>query len=605
MDSMSLHCAPPYREDLLNSSIGYLKGFLEDKGIHVKNVYWNIVLLPEIQGFNRGLDIRSGRSELFSIYAIVLYLWRHVIKGHGPGNVSMDPFFSAILSEGELSGLIQAFKTRIDRYIQENRLHTMMAAGFTLKTHQWLINSYIMGRLKEMNPNMNVIIGGITNQEQGRTFLKVFKHADYAVYGEGEYPLYYLIEALEGDAPVEKVPQLLYRDNGRIAATGTYDASPHLDEYPFADHSDCFKTLQAIPMGKRAIIPIWGSRACPWRKCKFCVANEEYAYRTRSLENIVEEIEYQSQKHGVDNFYFVDNELPGNMKRFKALLKMLLDLSAERNEPYHFFANMSPVYIDPETAHHMQLASFESTQVGFEAVTDSLLEKMQKRNRFAHNIQALKLGKRCNLTFSGLNIIRGIPPETEADILESCNNLKFLRFFLREYTLLPCSFALYKRSPFYEEMSDQERATWVYDRLWVEIAPTGVIHNEDRFEFFGLFKERSQRNLWDDFDMVLRFYSGQDCMYTWIEYENGSFIEEKGPKTYQFRLDRDETDILIFCDLIKSFSQVKEKFSHIHEDRLCTTLKTLKSVGFVYYDKDMHTIISVLDAHKRESSSKP
>ena len=59
---ITLHCAPPYRFDVPNAALGYLKGFLEARNIHVKNVYWNVILTPEIEGFNRGIETPSGRS---------------------------------------------------------------------------------------------------------------------------------------------------------------------------------------------------------------------------------------------------------------------------------------------------------------------------------------------------------------------------------------------------------------------------------------------------------------------------------------------------------------------------------------------------------------
>jgi radical SAM superfamily enzyme YgiQ (UPF0313 family) len=594
---MMLHCGPPYRPDLANSAIGYLKGFLEVKGIPVKNVYWNLILLQEIQEFNKGMEFPGG-SELFTVYAVTTYLWRHLMAEDSHDKKPIDPIFSSVLSREELSQLIELARNKIDRYITENNLYKTSIAGFTMKSYQWFLNSHVISRLKELNPDMTIVMGGISDADQGRKFLKIFPQCDFAIWGEGEYPLFYLIESLEEGEPLEKVPQLIYRDDGNIISNSLFDEHSDLDEYPFADHSDYFDTLQRLPPIMRPIIPIWGSRSCPWNKCKFCSLNEGYSYRSRSLENIMEEIEFQTQKYNCDNFYFVDTELPGSKKRFKTLLKHLIQLSAERNEPYHFFGGMSPIFIDPETANLMRLASFESMQVGFEAVTDALLEKMQKRQKFAHNIQVLKLGKRYQLNLDALNVIRGIPTETLEDILESCNNLKFLRFLFDTYTLLSCSFALYKGSPFYNEMPEKEREAWNYNPYWIEIAPTRLIPEPDRFEFLGFFKP--QHGLWDDFEMVMKFYKQQNYTYTWIEYPNGSFIEEKGPKTYRFTLDRDETDILIFCDLVKSFREVKEKFSHIPEARLRDILHTLNKVGFLYYDRNMDTIISVLDMTERE-----
>jgi len=251
----------------------------------------------------------------------------------------------------------------------------------------------------------------------------------------------------------------------------------------------------------------------------------------------------------------------------------------------------------------MELTSFTTIQVGFEAVTDSLLEKMQKRHRFAHNIQAVKLGSRYNLNIAGLNVIRAIPTETKEDILESSENLKFLRFLLNTYTLNPTLLELYKGAPFYTEMPEDERKTWNYHWHWVEIDSVGSIPEEDRFEFLGFIKEESPSHLWDSFETVMRSYAQQNRSYKWIEYLDCSLVEEQGPKTYRWVLDRDETDILIFCDVVKSFSQLKEKLPHVSEEKLREILWSLKDFGLIYYDKDMHTIISILDVHEKKSAA--
>jgi len=418
--------------------------------------------------------------------------------------------------------------------------------------------------------------------------------------GEGEYPLFYLVKAVQENSSFRKVPNLVYRHGDRIMSTVSHSDCPPLDGYPFADHSDYFAQFRKlIPLQTPTLVPIWGSRSCPWNKCKFCVLNEEYTYRVRSPQNIVEEIEYQSKKHGVSNFYFVDTELPGNKKRFKTLLRLLIKSMASRKKLYHFYAEISPFFIDDEIARLLHVASFKSIQIGFEAMTDSLLKKMCKRHRFAHNVQALKLADQYDLNIGGLNVIRGIPSETKEDIAESCINVKFLRFCVRRFPLNPSVLSLFKGSPFYSEMPEKE--SWKENIYWEEMIPTGLVPEADRFEFFGFNADPPVHyHLWKNFERTINSYSEQDRSYEWVEYAEGSFIEERGPKTYRYTLDRDETDILLFCDSIKTFDQLKKKFSHVREDELLGILRGLKEEGMVYYDADMRTIISIVEAWKRK-----
>lgn len=593
---MIINCTPPYGRYIPNPALGYLKGFLESEGINVKAVYWNVILARKMLEFQSGLEEYEKDERYFSVLT-TLYLGRQLLTDSLPRVTPLHLLYSSVYTREELSEIVHSIKDDIFHYIKQHNLHEALLAGFTLKTYQWIMGYYLMSCLKEMNPEIKIVTGGITNESQARAFMNMFSLADFAVYGEGEYPLLHLAKALKEDVPITKVPQLVYRDDNKIVSTGALYECPHLDVYPFADHSDYFQTFKKYMVFVQfpVSIPVWGSRSCPWNKCKFCVLNEEYPYRARSPENIVQEIEYQSEQYNVDNFIFVDTELPGNKKRFKTLLKLLVKSSSARKKKYYFQAEVSPVFIDAETAHLMQLASFNKIQIGFEAVTDTLLEKMRKRHGVAHNIQALKLGRKHSLAMQSLNIIREIPTETSDDILESCINLKFLRFFLDEYTLIPGFFKLWKGAPFYKEMSHAERELWKENPYWTEIAPLHLVSN--RFDFFGFYRSVHDPQ-WSVFQNLLRVFT---CKYSyeWIEYPDGSSVEEKGPITHRYLFDRNETDLLLFCDTIKGFSEVKKRFSHLSEGDLLETMENLKDAGMLYYDKDLHCIISVLEADRR------
>jgi radical SAM superfamily enzyme YgiQ (UPF0313 family) len=597
---MILHCTPPYAPDVPNAALGYLKGFLQAKGIAVKNVYWNVVLSREITEVQKELEAHSQIDSNFSRDAVVMYIWKHLMKAPTDTKTPLDLLFSSIFSEEEISKVVNSIKGKIDWYSKENNLHEVSLAGFTLKTYQWMIGSYISGRLKELNPEITIVIGGITSESQARVFMNMFDQVDYAIYGDGEYPLLYLARALQTGTHIACVPHLVYRDGDQIHSTATSTEPPLLDEYPFADHSDYFDAYSQFKFNSKVLVPVWGSRSCPWNKCKFCVINEEYTYCARSPETIAAEVIHQSETHDVDTFVFVDTETAGNKKRFTALLNVLIEASANRKEPLRFAATTSPVFIDDETAQLMQAASFFLVDMGFEAVTDSLLEKMEKMHRFAHNIQALKTGKRYKLNIEGLNIIRGIPTETKEDVLESCENLKFMRFLLNQYTFRLTLLGLYKGSPFFKEMPEEKRDKLKHERMWEELAPLDIIPEVDRFEFFGFPPERSEHfPLWYDFAMIMDSLKQQNHTYTWIEYKDGSFIEEKGPRTYKYILDRDETDILIFSDSVRSFSDIHKHVPHISKDALHQVLAALRENGLLYCDNNLQRIISVVDASER------
>ena len=601
---MILHCTPPYRHDIPNAPLGYLKGFLETKGVPVQNVYWNLVLAEKLSKF---VTISRHYSH-FYIESTVVYICRHLLNRGSYSDNSLsttyDQLFSSVFTREEISEMVASIEDDITHYVQQNNLHEATLSGFTLKTYQWPVSYYIINRLKEMNPDTHIVMGGIADEDQARVYMKIFDKADFAVWGEGEYPLYYLHEALVENTSLDEVPNLVYRDGPMINATRENNEYPPLDSYPFADHTDYFRAKKKFtPLNKFILIPIWGSRSCPWNKCKFCSLNENYQYRVRSPENVVGEVEFQSKKHHIDEFYFMDTDVAGNKKRFIKLLNLLMQSIKERRRPYKLQGEVSPVFLDAETAPYIRRAGFVVLQAGFEAVTDGLLQKMMKRHGFVHNIQVLKLGTRYNMPLAGLNIIRGIPPETEEDILQSRSNLRLLRFFVKKFYLEPIIFVLFKGSPFYEEMPEDEREEWKKDILWEEAVPLNLVPEPERFQFTGFIQEKFTHSYtWNSFENLLKFYRERDYSYEWIEGPDGSFVEEKGARPRKYMLSRDETDVLVFCDSIRKFSEVKEEFPRISEDALCRIMENLKNCGVLYHDESGR-IISVLDATKKQKGN--
>lgn len=591
---------PPFAKHMSNPALGYLKGFLQSREIDVKCVYWNLILARKLSEFRQG--IQESEEEELSYLFPTLYIFRYLMteKYNKKNETPLDLLYSSVFTREELSEIFHSTKDFIDLNIKQNSMHETLISGFTLKTFQWLGALYVSNRLKQINPDMKIIIGGIANETQGLTFMKMFESADFAIWGEGEYPLFHLITVLEENGDPKSVSNLIYREEKKILSTGTHNEYLKLDSYPFAENSDYFNTIETYTTFKQMLpsITIWGSRSCPWNRCNFCVLNEESPYRARSPENIIEEIKFQSEKHNINNFIFVDTEFPGSMKRFKKLLRLLIQFSADQKKRYHFYAEVSPIFINAETAHLMQLASFDQIQIGFEATTNFLLEKMCKRQKFAHNIQALKFGHRYRLKIRGLNILRGIPTETEKDIIKSCANLKFLRFLVNEFPLRPAFLKLWKGGTFFENMPKEERKLWKGNPFWVEINPIRLVDESDRFEFFG-FRTDQLHHLWSTFSNLLRIYIQQNRSYEWIEYRDGSFVEEEGPKAYIYELDRTETDVLIFCDTIKSLSVIMQEFSHLTKDELLKIMHNLNHIGLLYFDREMNHVISIIDASER------
>ena len=80
-----------------------------------------------------------------------------------------------------------------------------------------------------------------------------------------------------------------------------------LDQTPMADFTD-------FPWDRypRKIVPIMTGRGCQWDKCLFCsdvISVSGRTFRTRSVENVLLEMQEQARRHETINFLFLDLKL--------------------------------------------------------------------------------------------------------------------------------------------------------------------------------------------------------------------------------------------------------------------------------------------------------
>jgi radical SAM superfamily enzyme YgiQ (UPF0313 family) len=127
------------------------------------------------------------------------------------------------------------------------------------------------------------------------------KAVDAIVRREFEYPVLNLAEGMA----TEKIKGLTWKKDGEIAHNddGEFMTSKQLDEFPFVTdvynrHLNIKNYIQSSL--KRPFVDIFTGRGCAWGKCTFCLwphtIHRGAKYRTRSIENVIEELKFVSEK---------------------------------------------------------------------------------------------------------------------------------------------------------------------------------------------------------------------------------------------------------------------------------------------------------------------
>ncbi|KYK36177.1 MAG: hypothetical protein AYK19_09345 [Theionarchaea archaeon DG-70-1] len=603
---LHLHASFPHHVNMPNAAVGYLKSSLsEEPHLDVTNIYWYLppkeildpILLILLNLQNKYID------NLDPVVYLTAYLSKFFYTDPNK-NVCAPTIIESVIDSyiplENVEKVAQSFKDFVDYSIETDGVPDVDIAGFTVKFYQWIMSSYIWSALKEANPNITIVVGGLDTRDEAEAFMGTFKDVDYAVWGEGEIPLQELVRRINDGQSLGEVPRLAYRDKDNLHFTDVPDT--RVAPSPFADHTDYFERLKALDVTLSPRIPIFSTRSCRWNRCKFCNVNKALYYE-RPISDTVEEIEYQSKKYDIDKFLFVDQGIGRkNDKDFEDLLRALLNSVNRRKRMYDILAEISPVRLNRTHVRMMSKIKI-GVQIGFEAVTDSLLKKMDKMHGFVENIQALKFGKDYNVDFSRLNVIRNLPEECEDDVVESVENLTYLRGFLNRYNLFLSELTLYKRARYYEEIPLEEREKrWVTNILYKEMKR--LIKEDYKWDFFGFRANNLKHHqLWDQFTGLLERFQSAHITYSWLEFSDGSSLIEEynsisGRKGY--RLTAIETAILKFCDSITSLHQLKDELPHVHEHDIEDALSQLRKGRLLYIDegKRLISILSVRNIKK-------
>lgn len=293
------------------------------------------------------------------------------------------------------------------------------AIGFTATTPQ-LPSAVQLARLaRSQRPDLRLILGGphvtltcsavkleerLRRTADGRataalaTLQDVF---DVLCAGDGEIAA---LRAIQPDSP-----PLIDGDDRK----GDYFMSGEFyNMTPFpARHLVDLKSYRYSIEGEHATSLI-AQLGCPFN-CGFCGgrnSNSLRVTRTRSIDNIVRELELLHREYGYTGFMLYDDELNVN-KSMIALMNAISDLQERLGVEFRLRGFVKAELFTEEQARAMYRAGFRWLLCGFEAAHPRILENIQKRATIDDNTRAVELAKRNGLRVKALMSI-GHPGES-------------------------------------------------------------------------------------------------------------------------------------------------------------------------------------------------
>jgi radical SAM superfamily enzyme YgiQ (UPF0313 family) len=224
--------------------------------------------------------------------------------------------------------------------------------------------------------------------------------ADYCVYGEGEHTFVELIQALDSNLDISKVPGLIFFRNGHLIKTPLRKCLPNLNMLPFIDGDLCH---YGYSLQHSSIFPMELSRSCP-NNCTFCYKIKGSRYRTKTLDRFFKELDHNLTRYGnkIETIHLMDDLFCANKPR----LLEFCNRFAKYGLLLSLYVHAS--FVDEECIIALKKAGMKRGILGIESANNKVLASMNKRLSVERVEEVLYLAKKHDLVLSGSLIIGDI-----------------------------------------------------------------------------------------------------------------------------------------------------------------------------------------------------
>ena len=266
---------------------------------------------------------------------------------------------------------------------------------------------YALELAKKSNSNILTLAKGAVFSTYNDALLSKidFSSLDIAFCGEAEFILKELLLSFENKMELSKVKGIAYKNNERICFTPKREFDKDLDSLPYPRRDLIINSLYIRPDSGQPQATIQASRGCPF-KCIYCLSPifSGCKVRTRSIKNILGEIEECINKYNIRNFFFRADTFTYNKKHVTELCRQIIESSLNIN----WVANSRVDTFDIETASWMKKSGCWLVAFGIESGNQEILDKIKKNTDNEKAEKAIEICKKTGLKTYGFFMI-GFP----------------------------------------------------------------------------------------------------------------------------------------------------------------------------------------------------
>lgn len=324
---------------------------------------------------------------------IILAYVAAILEKHGHTVILIDAKALNLSKEGTLKKLL-SFKPDI--------------LGFRAETYYFHNALEWVGYLKD-HLGIPVIAGGINLTLYPREVLSR-QEIDYGIIGEAIESLPRFLRALENGDDYSGLPGLAYRDKeNRVVINQPENKIYDFDSYPYpARHLLPNDRYYSFISQRKNFTILLTSTGCPYG-CLFCAI--PVAYRTRTPENVVGEIEVCYREFGVREIDFFDAILFMPRERILEIFRLM----QRRKLDIEWSARSRVDTVDEQILQEAARAGCRQIYYGIESADQRVLDNVNKKMKPETAIEAIRLSRKYGIRTMGFFMV-GNPGETAESV---------------------------------------------------------------------------------------------------------------------------------------------------------------------------------------------
>lgn len=339
---------------------------------------------------------------------------------------------------------VKIFDMRLDDQTIEKKLEDFQPnlIGLGCLTAGYYECVKLLETIKQLDPKIITVVGGHHPTIMPQDFVGGL--TDYVVLGEGEKTFRDLVDMVELKGDTTKVKGLAIPKNRMINFT---------DERPLID-------LDRMPSPKRELTRKYRdkyfrgnvksyacmvtSRGCQFR-CKFCCQwmLNKGTFRIRKAENVVDEL-LQIQENFID---FADDNSWANANWMNELHEKIQ--KAGISKEYKLYARSDLIIQKPVLISKWKDLGLKAVLIGFESFKNEDLQKWEKRNTVANNVNAARILKDFGVEIIGYFLVD--PAFTENDFNQLLEHVQELEVDQPIFSIL----TPFPGTQLFDELKDQ------------------------------------------------------------------------------------------------------------------------------------------------------